>query len=121
MEKRATYFFVPGFHLSLLSKIPVMPDPKYYFLKLNPPRASFSVDMSEAERAVMVQHVQYWAPYVQDGTVLVLGPVADPKGGFGMAVVGVPDETTVYELMAKDPARSICSYEFYPMPRVSRK
>jgi hypothetical protein len=52
---------------------------KTFFLKLNPPRATFMADMTAEEKGVMQKHVAYWAPYVNDGTVVVLGPVMDPK------------------------------------------
>lgn len=92
-----------------------------FFLKLNPPRASFMMDMSEAERNIMQQHVAYWKPYVEDGTVIVLGPVMDPKGGFGIAVVEVESEEVIKELMAKDPANGMNTYEYYPMRAVTNR
>lgn len=95
-------------------------DKKYYFLKLNPPRASFMQDMTAEERAIMQQHVMYWKPYVENGTVIVLGPVLDPKGGYGISVVGVDDEKQLHEILSNDPANSINSYEFYPMNAVSK-
>ncbi|HTA28138.1 MAG TPA: YciI family protein [Bacteroidia bacterium] len=94
---------------------------KYFFLKLNPPRASFMMDMTDEERGIMQKHVAYWAPYVQDGTVLVLGPVADPKGGYGMAVIRVDTEEQLQQLIANDPANRMNSYEFYPMARAATK
>ena len=51
----------------------------HFFLKLNPPRASFTIDMTDEEKLVMQHHVNYWKTYVDNGTVLVLGPVFDPK------------------------------------------
>ena len=60
---------------------------QHYFLKLNPPRKSFMQDMTGDERKIMQQHVAYWATYVEDGTVVVLGPVMDPAGGYGIAVI----------------------------------
>lgn len=95
-------------------------DKKYFFLKLNPPRASFMMDMSEEERTIMQQHVAYWAQYVNDGTVVVLGPVMDPKGGYGVAVVAVDDEDQLHRMIADDPANGLNSYEFYPMRAVTR-
>ena len=62
---------------------------QHFFLKLIPPRATFTLDMTNEERLVMQHHVSYWKPYVDSGVVLVLGPVLDPKGGYGIAVVGV--------------------------------
>lgn len=94
---------------------------KHYFLKLNPPRASFTIDMTNEERDIMIQHVAYWQPYVQNGTVIVLGPVADPKGGYGIAVVAVQDEEDLIKLMAADPANGLNSYEYYPMRAVTKQ
>ena len=94
---------------------------KSFFLKLNPPRASFMQDMNAQEKEVMQKHVAYWAPFVNDGTVIVLGPVMDPKGGFGIAVVQVDDEAHLQRLIAADPANGLNSYEFYPMRAVTKQ
>jgi uncharacterized protein len=94
---------------------------KTFFLKLNPPRPSFTTDMTEEERGVMQKHVAYWAPYVNDGTVIVLGPVMDPKGGFGIAVIRVDSDEHLQQLLAADPANGLNSYEFYPMRAVTKQ
>lgn len=94
---------------------------KNFFLKLNPPRASFTMDMSNDERVIMQKHVAYWAPYVQDGTVIVLGPVMDPKGAYGIAVVAVDSEEQLNDLVAHDPANGLNSYEVYPMRAVTKQ
>jgi uncharacterized protein YciI len=93
---------------------------KYFFLKLNPPRPTFTVDMTDDERKIMNDHVKYWQPYVKDGTVLVLGPVLKPEGGFGIAIIGVEDEKRIDELISIDPANGLNSYEVYPMRVVSK-
>ena len=93
---------------------------KSFFLKLNPPRASFMADMTEEERSIMKQHVDYWAQYVNNGTVVVLGPVMDPKGGYGVAVVRVDTDEELNELLTNDPANGLNSYEFYPMRAVTK-
>ena len=98
-----------------------MADLQHYFLKLNPPRASFTLDMTAEERAVMQAHVLYWMPFVQDGTVIVLGPVADPKGGYGVSIMGVNDRSHLDQLVADDPANGLCSYEIHPMRAVIRQ
>lgn len=90
-------------------------DKKYYFLKLNPPRASFVADMNDEERQIMQAHVAYWMPYVNDGTALVLGPVLDPKGGYGAAVVRVDNEDILNEIIKNDPANGLNSFEVHPM------
>ena len=91
---------------------------QYYFLKLNPPRKSFMADMTAEERVIMQKHVEYWKPYVDNGTVIVLGPVFAPEGGYGIAVVEVDDEEQLNWLIANDPANGLNSYEHYPMRAV---
>ena len=98
-----------------------MAEKEHYFLKLIPPRSSFTQDMNAEERAIMQAHVQYWAPHVQDGTVIVLGPVADPKGGYGIAIIGVSDKSKLDQLVDKDPANGLCAYEIHPMRAVTRQ
>lgn len=78
-------------------------------------------DMNIQEKEVMQKHVAYWAPYVNDGTVIVLGPVMDPKGGFGIAVVQVDDDAHLQRLISADPANGLNSYEFYPMRAVTKQ
>lgn len=94
---------------------------KQYFLKLIPPRSTFMTDMTPSEKTIMHEHIAYWAPYVNDGTVIVLGPVLDPKGGYGIAVVEVEDETTLNQLIGLDPANGLNRYECYPMRAVTRQ
>lgn len=68
----------------------------------------------------MTQHVAYWKPYVEDGTVIVLGPVMDPKGGYGIAVVEVESEEVLKKLIEKDPANGLNTYEYHPMRAVRK-
>lgn len=98
-----------------------MSDKKNFFLKLNPPRQSFMIDMSDEERGIMIKHVAYWAPYVDDGTVIVLGPVMDPKGGYGIAVVSIESEEELNRIIVSDPANGLNSYEVYPMRAVTKQ
>jgi len=77
--------------------------------------------MSGEERAIMQKHVAYWAPYVNDGTVIVLWPVMDPKGGYGIAVVAVESEDELNKIIADDPANGLNSYEIYPMRAVTKQ
>jgi len=79
------------------------------------------MDMTVDEKSVMQKHVAYWAPFVNDGTVIVLGPVMDPKGGYGIAVVRVDSDEQLQHLLAKDPANGLNSYEFYPMRAVTKQ
>ena len=93
---------------------------KYFFLKLNPPRASFTMDMTDSEKAVMLAHVEFWKPYIQDGTVIVLGPVLDPKGGYGVGILRVDNKEQVTEIISKDPANGLNTYEVHPMMAVTK-
>jgi uncharacterized protein YciI len=93
---------------------------KSFFLKLNPPRSSFMFDMTSEERAIMEQHVAYWKTFVDNGTVVVLGPVMDPKGGYGIAVVQVDSDEELQQIIAKDPANGLNSYEVFPMRAVTK-
>jgi len=92
----------------------------HFFLKLNPPRASFTTDMTDKEKLVMQYHVNYWKPYVDNGIVLMPGPVFDPKRGFGIAIIGVDDEKQLETLIVNDPANSLNHYEIYPMRGTSK-
>jgi uncharacterized protein len=94
---------------------------KYYFLKLIPPRSSFIADMTEEERAVMHAHIAYWAPHVEAGTMIVMGPVADPNGGWGLGVMAVDHEAQLDELVKNDPANGLSHYEIYPMMSAKHK
>jgi uncharacterized protein YciI len=91
---------------------------RYYFLKLIPKRADFAETMSEEERNIMQQHVSYWKDYLDKGIAVVYGPVLDPKGAYGIGIVGVDNEEQLYSLMENDPAVKINNYEFYPMKAV---
>lgn len=92
----------------------------HFLLRLIPPRPTFPVDMSAAEAATMQQHFAYWSGLLARGNVLVFGPVADPKGAWGVGVVRVEGEPQLAELCDNDPAiRSGVGfrYEALPMPR----
>lgn len=94
---------------------------KYFFCKLTPPRPTFPIDMTDAERQLMYQHVVYWSDLAAKGTAIVFGPVADPQGGYGVAVVEAPDEATVRDLSAHDPvikADAGFSFAIHLMPQV---
>lgn len=90
-------------------------DKKYYFLKLNPSRADFAQTMTESEKVVMQQHVGYCQQFLSTGKLLAIGPVLDPKGVFGAAVMAVEDEKEVQDFIANDPAAGINQYEYHPM------
>jgi uncharacterized protein YciI len=53
--------------------------------------------------------------------LIVFGPVMDPKGGFGIAVVSVDSEEQLKQIVASDPANAIGNYQMYPMRAVAKQ
>lgn len=88
---------------------------KYFALKLLPPRPTFAQDMTDAERAIMQEHVLYWKDLMSKGFVLAFGPVLDPAGVYGLGIVAVDDEAQVKEFTLNDPAVKINRYEYAQM------
>ena len=88
---------------------------KYFVLKLNPSRPDFAQTMTQDEKEIMLQHINYWKKYMQEGIMLILGPVLDPKGVYGLGIIAVDTEDQVNELLINDPASKINNYEYYPM------
>jgi len=91
----------------------------YFLSKLMPPRPTFLIDMSEAERAVMSAHQDYWLPRLNAGLVIVMGPVADPQGAYGVMIAHAPSQKMLEDWQAQDPAiLSDLNFRFenYPMP-----
>ncbi len=90
----------------------------YYLYKLVVPRPTFRTDMTEAESTIMRDHIGYWTGLADDGTAVVFGPVADPAGSWGLAVVEADTEHAVRALAAADPAiaSELATFEIYPMP-----
>ena len=90
----------------------------HYFLKLIPNRPTFAQDMTDEEKAVMHQHVAYWGALMNEGNVVVYGPVMDPAGVYGMGVVEAENEEQLKRFLNNDPAATINQYEYYPMRAV---
>jgi len=93
----------------------------YFFCRLNAPRPTFSQDMTPAEFAVMQAHVAYWSGLIAKRTAIAFGPVADPKGAWGLGVVEVENEDEVRGIVDDDPVMKVgagFSCDVYPMPRV---
>ena len=91
----------------------------YFVYRLIPPRPTFGPgDMTEAEAAIMEDHGDYWSQQVADGSAVVFGPVADPTGSWGLAVVEADTEADVRALRDGDPAVTsrLATAEILPMP-----
>lgn len=91
---------------------------KYFFYKLIPPRPTFPSDITEAEGKVMQEHTAYWKGLVDSGVVVVVGPVADPKGVYGLAIIEAESEEAVAQIKANDPVmKGVAGFvvEIHPM------
>ena len=91
-----------------------------HLCKLLPPRPTFPGDMSESEAALMREHAAYWRGLAERGVAVVFGPVFDPAGVWGLAIVESAHETTAATLTSDDPViRSGAGfrYEIHPMPQ----
>ena len=90
----------------------------HFAYRLLPSRPTFAGDMSGAEAATMGRHGASWQQHLEDGKVLVFGPVADPAGGWGLAVVVADTEADVLEMARADPAivSGLCTFEVLAMP-----
>ena len=79
------------------------------------------MDMSDAERGVMQQHIAYWKGFMDQGKVIVFGPVFDPGGAYGMGVLQMDSEGEVNSFMAADPSvlSSLNSFEIFAMRAVT--
>jgi len=92
-------------------------DPQLFVYRLVPPRPSFAMDMTDAERAAMGEHAAYWRALLDRRTAVVFGPVLDPAGVWGLAVVEAASADDVQAIGAGDPAVSsgVATFEVYPM------
>jgi len=90
---------------------------RQFLFKLIAPRPTFAQDMTEAERKVMQEHVVYWKGLADRGVAVVFGPVLDPKGVWGVAVVEVSDEAEARALVPNNPVfkAHLGQIEVYPM------
>jgi uncharacterized protein YciI len=75
----------------------------HYFCKLKPPRTTFITDMTSEEAQLMRAHREYWTPRVETGVVVAMGPVADPDGGYGVAIIEAGSEAALVAMQEADP------------------
>jgi uncharacterized protein len=75
--------------------------------------------MTEEEGAIMQEHFGYWVGLIKERRAVAYGPVMDPKGTYGIAVVEVEDEATANSIAENDPAITANAgfqLELYQMP-----
>jgi uncharacterized protein len=90
----------------------------YFAYKLFAPRPSFPHDMTDEEAAIMREHVAYWTQLANEGTAVAFGPVYDPAGVWGLAIVDVDGADDADALRVADPAvtKGLGRGEIYLMP-----
>ena len=94
---------------------------KHFFSKLIPPRATFPGDMTPEEAKYMQQHSEYWRALVNQDRAIVLGPVMDPAGAYGVGVIRAADATAARAMVDDDPVIQAglgFRVELHPMPSV---
>ena len=91
---------------------------KHFVLYLRPSRPYFAFTMTDEEKAIMGQHVNYWTEKMNNGKVVAFGPVLDPNGPYGLGIVATDDEQEVIALIEGDPAGKINQYEYFPMKAI---
>jgi uncharacterized protein len=77
---------------------------KYFLYKLIPPRPTFPKDMTDMEGELMQEHFNYWKGLADRRIAIVYGPVEDPKGVYGLAIIETEDETIAHDIRVNDPA-----------------
>jgi hypothetical protein len=77
---------------------------KGFVLRILTPRPDFVATMTDDERATMAEHARYWAELAVQGHVLAFGPVDDPDGPYGIAIVLAADQEEAERLRDGDPA-----------------
>jgi hypothetical protein len=78
--------------------------------------------MTADEALLMRAHREYWTPRVEAGVVVAMGPVADPAGGYGVAIIEAASVSALETLLASDPvitAKRGFSYENCLMPTIA--
>jgi uncharacterized protein len=75
-----------------------------FVFRLEAPRPTFALDMTDEEREVMARHAAYWRPLIDSGQMVVFGPVLDASGSWGLGVIEADDEDQLRAFAAGDPA-----------------
>jgi hypothetical protein len=91
----------------------------YFLCRLKAPRPTFMQDMTDAERALMGEHIVYWRGFIERGVTIAFGPVLDPAGPWGMGLVEVADIAEIQALVAADPVMAAnrgFACDVLPMP-----
>jgi uncharacterized protein len=75
-----------------------------FVFRLNAPRPTFALDMTDEEQEIMGRHAAHWQPFIDSGQMVIFGPVLDSTGSWGLGVVEADDEDELRAFAARDPA-----------------
>jgi uncharacterized protein YciI len=59
--------------------------------------------MTDEEREIIGRHAAYWRPYIDSGQMVIVGPVLDDTGSWGLGVLETEDEEELRAFAAEDP------------------
>ncbi|WP_373696743.1 YciI family protein [Microvirga yunnanensis] len=91
-----------------------------HLCKLLPPRPTFPGDMTPSEAELMQKHAGYWQDLADRGVALVVGPVLDPAGIWGVAIIDAKDADAAAAIANDDPviaAGGGFRYDIHPVPQ----
>ena len=74
-----------------------------FVLRLTSPRPDFALTMSDEEREIMGRHAAHWQRFIEDGQMVVFGPILDSQGSWGLGVLEADTEDEVRAHTAEDP------------------
>ena len=74
-----------------------------FVLRLTSPRPDFALTMSDEEREIMGRHAAHWQRFIEDGQMVVFGPILDSQGSWGLGVLEADTEDEVRAHAAEDP------------------
>lgn len=80
-----------------------MSELRHFLGRLVGTRPTWPHDMSEDEQAVMGRHFEYLARLVEEGTVLVAGPVFAERP-YGLVLIAAADEAAARAVLQADPS-----------------
>lgn len=69
----------------------------------------------------MREHVAYWTGLMKRGHVVAFGPVADPRGSYGIGIIRLGEGEDASAFGANDPAILAdvgFRFEVHPMPQL---
>ncbi|MRX49134.1 hypothetical protein GI374_01505 [Paracoccus sp. S-4012] len=72
-------------------------------LRLHPPRPTFPADATAEELSAMERHAAWWQGLADSGEAVAAGPVLDPEGVWGLAILIAGSEAAALRRVEDDP------------------